>query len=281
MTVLEVNTTYEPYSRSPEYIEANRAFVRSLGLEGGDLLDLACGTGQMSACALETAPGLRITGLDLSHEQLGLARAGFAALRPAPEVRLVRGSADRLPLRDARFDACIMGNSIHIIRDIDALLGGIRRVLRPGAIFGFNSSFYAGTFAPGTERFYHAWVKEALLHVQEADRARRARGEAGIPRRREARGGAFSNRWRTGAEWAEVLARNGFRPRETRERVVVMTRSSFEMVGAYAGMAEVLLSGYPVRVASEALQSTVAPALAAVGLEEVPRNWLEMAATAS
>jgi len=281
MSVMEVNTTYEPFSRSPEYVEANRAFVGALGLGSATrLLDLACGTGLMSECALEVRPGLSITGLDLSPEQIDLARQRLAALTPRPDVRLLCGSADRLPFLDGEFDACIMGNSIHCLRDLDALLAGIRRVLRPGAVFAFNSSFYAGTFAPGTERFYHEWVKMALLRVQEKDRALRARGETGIPRSRPARGGAFSNRWRTPDEWAAAVGAHGFRVRDVRERTVVMTRTSFEMVGAYAGMAEVLLSGYPVREASAALQIAAGPALAAVGMERVPRLWLELAAVA-
>jgi SAM-dependent methyltransferase len=179
------------------------------------------------------------------------------------------------------FDACVMGNAIHILRDAPALLAGIRRVLRPGALFAFNSSFYAGTFVPGTERFYHEWVKEALACVQRRDRALREAGSPGIPRRREARGGAFSNRWRSAEEWITAMEAQGLRQARVRERTVVMTRTSFEMVGAYAGMAEVLLSGYPVEEASAALQIAAGPALERFGAAEIPRNWLEIQATAT
>lgn len=265
MTPLAVNTSYEPYSRSPEYVDANREFIASLPLPStGRLLDLACGTGLLSRCARRKAPGLVSVGLDLSRDQLALARSeGGPAL-------LVRGRADVLPFKDAQFDACVMGNAIHILRDVEALLGGIRRVLRPGALFAFNSSFYAGTFAPGTERFYHEWVKEALLLAQ----------RRGIPRKREARGGAFTNRWRSPREWMAALRDQGFGDAVARERVVVMTRSSFEMVGAYAGMAEVLLSGYPIEEASLALQEAAGPALERYGAAEIPRHWLEIQAVA-
>jgi ubiquinone/menaquinone biosynthesis C-methylase UbiE len=276
MTLLAVNTSYEPYSRSPEYVEANREFIASLPLPPkGRLLDLACGTGLLSLCVRRAAPGLLSVGLDLSRDQLALAR------REEGPALLVRGRADVLPFRDGMFDACVMGNAIHILRDAPALLAGIRRVLRPGALFAFNSSFYAGTFVPGTERFYHEWVKEALACVQRRDRALRDAGSPGIPRRREARGGAFSNRWRSAEEWITAMEAQGLRQPRVRERTVVMTRTSFEMVGAYAGMAEVLLSGYPVEEASAALQIAAGPALERFGAAEIPRHWLEIQATAA
>ena len=55
-----------------------------------------------------------------------------------------------------------------------------------------------------------------------------------------------------------------------------MNQRCFETIGAYAGLASVLFSGYPVHLASEALQETAGPALAAVGMVEVPRLWLEV-----
>lgn len=274
MSLQPVITSYEPFSKSPEYLEANREFLKTLHLpEAAHLLDLACGTGVMTDAALAVRPRLRVTGIDLSRESLLLAQEHFAAGRP--DVFLVRGTADVLPFPDTTFDAGMMGNAIHILRDPLALAREIRRVLRPGAIFAFNSSFYAGTFAPGTERFYHDWVKEALRWIQEEDRALRARGLPGIPRRREARGGAFTNRWRTPAEWGALFEEAGFATVRLSERVVPMTGESFEAVGAYAGMAEVLLSGYPVASASAALHAAVDPALRSMSLTTVPRNWLE------
>lgn len=278
MSLQPVITSYEPFSKSPEYLEANRAFLETLDLPAAaHLLDLACGTGVMTDAALAVRPRLRVTGIDLSRESLLLAQAAHLA-NGRRDVVLVRGSADVLPFPDASFDAGIMGNAIHILRDPLALAREIRRVLRPGALFAFNSSFYAGTFVPGTERFYHDWVKEALRWIQDEDRALRARGLPGIPRRREARGGAFTNRWRTPAEWGALLEEAGFGEVRLSERIVPMTGESFEAVGAYAGMAEVLLSGYPVASASAALQAAVAPALRSMSMTTVPRNWLEVVA---
>ena len=50
-------------------------------------------------------------------------------------------------------------------------------------------------------------------------------------------------------------------------------------VGAYGGFAEVLLSGYPVEVASEALQNTAKASLDLYHLDALPRKWLEIWST--
>ncbi len=282
----EVNTTYEPFSKEPEYLEANRAFLEGLDLPvGGRLLDLACGTGLMMALTLEAREGLHAVGLDISHESLLLAReelTGLGLMR-GPESQaagLVQASADRLPLGGNWFDLVLMGNAIHMVSDRNTLLSEVRRVLRPGGLFAFNTSFWAGTMVPGTEVFYQEWVKQALTEVQTRDRWLRAQGLPGIRRVRGTVAPAFSSRWPTRQEWAESLGSHGFTLAGVSERTVVMTQHSMETIGAYAGMAEVLLSGFPVSEASRGLQAAAGPALAAVGMTTVKRLWLEIAARA-
>lgn len=280
MTGARVETSYEPFSREPEYVEANRAFLAALGLSArGRILDLACGTGTLGDLLLERDPARRLVGLDLSDESLRLAREHFVA-RETP-VDLVRGTADRLPFAPAAFDAVVMGNAIHNLPDAGALLGEIRRVLRPGGRFAFNSSFYAGTFPAGTEAFYHRWLRHALGHLQRRDRELRTAGQAGIPRRRGSGAPAFSRRWSSPDEWRETLARAGFAVDRVHERTVMLTRGNLEAVGAYVGLATVLLSGYPAEAACDALVASAAPVLAEMQLTAVPRNWLEVGARRS
>jgi len=286
--------TYEAFSAEPEYIAANRAFVRSLDLAGvSRLLDLACGTGLMSDLVLKGRRDLDVMALDLEREQLELARERFekeglfpgngrrAVPGARPAILLVEGTADALPFADGSMGAVIMAHAIHNLPDPDRLLEEVHRVLRPRSLFAFNSAFYAGTYVPGTEKFHAAWMRHAMEYVLRRDRELRAPGLPGVPRKRGTARPAFSRRWASPAEWKERLERHGFTVLRTNERVLQMSRRNFETVGSYGGLASVLLSGYPVELACEALQASVAPAIEEVGLRTVPQRWLEVVAARS
>ncbi|HEV8701729.1 MAG TPA: class I SAM-dependent methyltransferase [Candidatus Polarisedimenticolia bacterium] len=284
-----IDTSYDPFSREPSYVELNRDFVRSLELGGVPrsggirVLDLACGTGTMTELLLDELRGPdRILGVDLSRASLAHARRRLleAPVEPrrADRVRLVNASADRLPVLSADADVVLMGNAIHYFKEPGPLLDEVHRVLRPGGLFAFNTSFFAGTFLPGTERFYEEWVKEALKYVLRRDAEERSQGRPGLTRARGRGDAPFLRRWPSPDEYTAALTGRGFAIRSVNRRTAVMTRSSFEAIGAYAGCAGALLSGFPVPLASEALARSVAPVLEATGRQTVPRLWLEVIA---
>jgi ubiquinone/menaquinone biosynthesis C-methylase UbiE len=180
-----------------------------------------------------------------------------------PIFVLVEASGDCIPVADGVADVILLGNAIHCFMDKAKLLKEVCRVLRPSGLFAFNSSFYAGTMVKGTEKFYEEWMKYALHHLRGVSRSR----GCGRP--------AFSNRWLTPAEYSQLLSESGLDVVGTMERVVQMSRRNFETVGAYSELASVLLSGYPVKLACEALEKAVGQAFEAVRVETVPRSWLE------
>lgn len=289
MTLIEVNMTYEPFAKEPEYIQANKDFIQTLDFDGvGLMIDIACGIGTMTDLILEVYPKiLGVVGIDISRESLFLAKNHFkeegmwkgqATGNEVPEIFLAQATADILPLKDQSLDAAIMGNSIHLLPDETKLLREVYRILRPGAVFAFNSSFYAGTMPKESEKFHHEWAKQALAYMNLKDEESRKQGLGGIHRKRGTVKRAFTKRWLSLQEWREILHRHGFEPRHVSERTVLLNQRCFEAIGAYAGLASVLLSGYPVNLASEALQMTVGPSLGAVNMTVVPRYWLEVAA---
>lgn len=286
-----MDTSYEPFSNEPEYIQLNRAFVETLPLESGMcIVDVACGTGMISEFIIRRLglnAGLHIAGLDISCDTLLLAQRQLKPLwvhdpsqvskDAANRMVLAVGNGDCLPVRDVAADAVVVGNAVHIFPDKAKFFGETGRVLRSGGIVAFNSSFYAGTYVPGTEGFYLDWMKEALLYVQRQDRELRAQGLPGVKHTRKG-AIAFSNYWLSPQEYARVLGQEGFDVVETFERTVMMTQRAFETVGAYAGLASVLLSGYPVELSCEALARSVGSVMLNCNLKEVPRSWLEMIA---
>jgi ubiquinone/menaquinone biosynthesis C-methylase UbiE len=96
------------------------------------LLDVATGRGVIPL-ALTRAPGWkgRIVGVDITAEMLRGARAGIIAHGGDESVLLTCGSGMALPFRDHSFDTVICALATHHMR-VPALLGELRRVLRPG-----------------------------------------------------------------------------------------------------------------------------------------------------
>lgn len=90
----------------------------------GEVLDVACGTGDMAVSLVER--GCTVTGVDISEEMLAIAR------QKAPIVTFMIADAEHLPFPDASFDAvtCAFGvrNFVHLEQGLNEML----RVLKPG-----------------------------------------------------------------------------------------------------------------------------------------------------
>jgi demethylmenaquinone methyltransferase / 2-methoxy-6-polyprenyl-1,4-benzoquinol methylase len=94
----------------------------ALGLAPGSLvLDLACGTGDLSRAALRR--GYRVIGSDLS--------AGMLAANSA-HTPLVEADGSHLPFPDESFDGLVCGYALRNFTDLEGTLVECARVLRPG-----------------------------------------------------------------------------------------------------------------------------------------------------
>jgi ubiquinone/menaquinone biosynthesis methyltransferase len=96
---------------------------------GMDALDLASGTGDI-AFAL-AAHGARVSGLDLTHRMLQLARA---KMPERPRVAFLAGDMMALPFGDAGFDLVTAGYGLRNVPRLEPAIDEIRRVLRPGGL---------------------------------------------------------------------------------------------------------------------------------------------------
>lgn len=291
---MNVNTTYEPFSQQPEYIQVNKEFLQTLPLNSiARVLDLACGTGTLAEILLAMRPEAGIVGIDISATSLDIGRRHFndrgmlasnqAELneRIADQrggVLFVEGSADILPFEPNSFDLVMMGNSIHMLPDKDKLLSAIHLVLKPGGRFVFNSAFFIGTYPEGTEYVYTEWIKSALAYINEQDETLRQAGKPGITRKRGKVKKAFNKGWMAPDQWANLLQQHNFTVHHNNLRTMQWTQKSFETVGAYSGFAEVMMSGYPAELASQSLQEGAKKAFSACGISAIPRYWLEIAA---
>jgi SAM-dependent methyltransferase len=123
-----------PQTWSPETYSRDAAFVPQLGsgvLEwlapqtGERILDLGCGNGQLTERIV--AAGANVTGIDASANMVAAARARGLTVE--------EGSAESMPFADRSFDAVFSNAALHWVRNQDAMISEVHRVLRPGGRF--------------------------------------------------------------------------------------------------------------------------------------------------
>ncbi|MFC6080510.1 class I SAM-dependent methyltransferase [Sphaerisporangium aureirubrum] len=99
-------------------------------LEGGRILDVACGGGTAFRGLPEEGPH-RYVALDLSPVMLRRARAN-ARRHGLRDIGFVQASVTALPYRQGGFDLCLSYFGLHCFPDPQAALTEMARVLRPG-----------------------------------------------------------------------------------------------------------------------------------------------------
>jgi len=127
---------------SPNYDRLNRIF--SLGMDIGwrkelvaavarqnpaKILDLACGSGDVTTMLQQAVPKAQIVGLDFSRPLLKQAKGrGLAELAEADALKL--------PFADGSFDAVTIAFGLRNFSDRTAGLKEIARILKQGGVFG-------------------------------------------------------------------------------------------------------------------------------------------------
>ena len=101
----------------------------------GQAADLGCGAGYLVLEMARQAPGLRVTGLDLSDALLedGRQAARQSGLGERVDFRL--GNVEALPFPDRSLDLVVSTLSLHHWADPVGVLNEIERVLKPGGAY--------------------------------------------------------------------------------------------------------------------------------------------------
>ena len=198
MSLPDADTSYEPYADDPIYVSVNQALVDTIDLQDVErVADLACGTGLLTGLLFERKPASRVLAIDLDPQQIEVppdgnsVRAGRSLVtwrnggRMASERCICASVTPSSPFADGEIDLVMIANAIHMMTERQAFLAEVRRVLgHSRGAFVFNSAFFVGTLAAGTEPFYTEWLKQAVAQLDEMNKTRAKQGLPPIARRR-------------------------------------------------------------------------------------------------
>lgn len=104
-----------------------RTIKESWPSEGGRIVDIACGTGDLSLTLFETI-GATVVGTDFCRPMLDIAARKAVGKKG---VVFIEGDALRLPFRDQSFEAATIAFGLRNLASVDQGLKEMFRVLRP------------------------------------------------------------------------------------------------------------------------------------------------------
>ncbi len=272
---LATNFTFDPFARHQFYVEVNASLVRraiarlDASRPQGQrvrVVELASGTGAVTEQILDELerrgrPG-RVIGVEPSFEALEIARDRLHGR----DAQFFQGDAGRLAEVVSQADAAFFCNAIHLVPDKGDAIGKIARVLAPDGLFACNSSFFDGAYALGSERFYHLWIRKALMWLRRNHPdVRTSRGEKSL-----------AMQWLTADRYVTLAEQHGLRVVDREMEVAQMPLRAWQDIGRYWLFIEGALPGVPIPIGADALEHAAAEAFAELGINNVPRIWLQL-----
>jgi SAM-dependent methyltransferase len=116
----------------PEYEEQILPLALDALAGARDVLDIGCGEGQVARLVCAEGSGVsRVVGIDPTWAQLEV------AVRRGGGPTYARGAAASLPVASGSFDAVVACLVFEHIRELDAAIAEVARVLKPGGRFAF------------------------------------------------------------------------------------------------------------------------------------------------
>ena len=135
--------------------------VRAMHLPAGArVVDLCAGTGDFAIAAAATAPRIEVIGVDFAAAMLAIGRDKLRRAALSDRVRLVRGDALRIPVRDGWADAATVGFGIRNVVDPAAALRDLARVLKPCGTLAILE--FGEPVIPGVREIYNWYFQHVL-----------------------------------------------------------------------------------------------------------------------
>jgi ubiquinone/menaquinone biosynthesis C-methylase UbiE len=261
--------SFTPFTRHPFFTQVNRWIIDKVVGPGRQIIvDLGCGPGAVTKLILERTAGAEppphVIGVDPSPSALDRARAAISSRL----AEFIQGSAEWLSKLVKSADAVVFLNAIHLVPDKSQVLTEIRRVLKPGGLLAFNSTFFNGAYVEGTSGFWRRWIVRSVQALREKGFEVQHKGHAA------------AMDWLSAEQYRAACTAAGLRPTTVELLRIDMTAAALADIGKFSLFIEGALPGAPLEEGSEALQIGLARTLDELKVDAVPRHWLEVVAEA-
>jgi ubiquinone/menaquinone biosynthesis C-methylase UbiE len=119
-------------------------YHRLLSLDGKHILELGCGSAQITRDIATAGPDRTVTALEVDE----IAHQKNLQITDLPNVKFGLAGAQDIPLDDESVDVVFMFKSLHHVplELMDQSMREIRRVLKPGGLAYISEPVYAGEF---------------------------------------------------------------------------------------------------------------------------------------
>jgi tRNA (cmo5U34)-methyltransferase len=131
----------------PRYDEMLARLVDYLPPSATNVLELGCGTGNLSLALAKRYPKASLTFLDAAPEMLDVTRARLESAYPAAvrRARFVRSVFEEIDNSLGPFDLVTSSISLHHVKDKESLYRNIHAILSPGGTFRFSDQLRGAT----------------------------------------------------------------------------------------------------------------------------------------
>ena len=263
--------TFAKFSGNAFYGQINARLVDMADVGSGQrIIDLACGTGSATQLIVERLRGARdsvIIAIDHSATALRQAMDDLKDARDAA-VQFVQSRVEQFSesVKESA-DTIFFCNAIHYVADKDALLVEIRKSLKDGGKFAFNTSFFEGGQPPDSQHFYRKWMLKS---------SRILRREYGLAPKSSLK--VEARKHLSPGEYRDLVESHGFEVVKVEIDPVKVPLEGWEDISEFEDFISGIMPGVPLDKASAALKQGVRETYRELEIDHVPRNWLDVVA---
>lgn len=141
-------------------------YDRLLSLDGKHILELGCGSAEITRNIATSGTDRKITALEVDE----IAHEKNRQIMDLPNVTFGLSGAQQIPLEDESVDVVLMFKSLHHVplELMESSMHEIRRVLKPGGLLYVSEPVFAGDFNEILRLFHDEQkVREAAFHTVE------------------------------------------------------------------------------------------------------------------